>query len=246
MEQILMKKILILLITIYSTSSFSSLFDDYISGNLEIADMLVINPDIIDYVGPLTGEAFFNDNDKGFGYEPNLFGGMLDSETEFLSFELHTQNLFQDTGMHLAIAMRGASEVPISILGRGLAIKDTPGCTNGIAIEDFTLNAELGPPDSLKGCRQFIFNNYTTYRIDIHASKNNIAYWIFKQSTLMEIFAGLGPWSLVVTGSCGVSPYATCAGHPDDTNKQNVIIGTAFRSSSFFNYSLSNVYIAKF
>ena len=244
-----MKKIFIFLIVIYSTNSFGDLYDDYITGNLEIADMLVINPDVLDYVGPLAGQLFNNGNDKGFGYTPNLLGGVSNSETEFLSFELHTQNLFQNNGMHFVVALRGQTVVPNILLGRGLAIKDTPGCVDGVAIEDFSMSAGYpgGTGSYLKGCKNFIFSNYSTYRIDMHASKNNIAFWIFKENSALLQLYGAPPWSLVLTGGCGGNdPYATCQGLPIDTNQQNAAIGTAFRSSPSYDFSLSNVYIAKF
>ncbi len=245
----ILKYTITLLVLIYSNTSFSSLYDDYISGNLEISTMLNINPDIIDYVGPLQGLQFYNANDKGYDFKPNLFGGIANNETEFLSFEFQTKNLFDDINMHLAIALRGHSDSMTNTLrGRGLAIGSTLNCSEGIAIEDFTINA-LGGGDGipLKGCKNFQFWNNSNYRIDIHASNNNILYYIFKENLLfLQMYYGYPKWSLQLTGGCSSSPYSACLGHIEDIGGQNVIIGTAFRSSSSYDYTISKVYIAKF
>ena len=242
-----MKKLLILFL-FTSIAAQADLYSDYISGELEISEVLQINPDIIAYTGPMSGQYFTNGNDYGWGYYPGLPGSVALAETQFLSFELNSGTLFTDPYVHYVAALRGHSFAPSILRGRGIVLGNTPGCVGGIQIEDFTISAVGGGSGPyLKGCNHFNFSNYTNYRFDIHASYGVVAYWVFRENpAILQQLYGVNKWTLMTTGGCGVPPHLTCSQHPNDLNGQNVILGTAGRNSTTAYSFMNNVYVAKF
>lgn len=249
-----MKKINILILM---TLSFSinaqnnpNWYNDYVFGVTDVTDMLTDNPNVIESVGPLAGQFYVNGMDYGFGFEPNLTNSVGLNETQFLSFELNYVDLFDDPSVHFIAAMRGLSNVPNLLLGRGLAIGNTPGCLEGIQIEDFTINAlnggGSGPNGNpLKGCQPYYFQNNRTYRFDMEATIYSLNYKMYRLNTPYEQNAyNLNKWSPINNGQCGTPPFLLCPQQSLDDGGQNIILGTAGRTQ-FTSATAGNVYVAK-
>lgn len=144
----------------------------------------------------------------------------------------------------------------LKLRGRGPIFHHTeghPAGCFGIGIEDYTLNATKGVPDKLKIplCESYEqlkrknngksakFQDYSRYRIDVHASKNWIAYWLFKSNG----HGSLIPWTLVAQ-----SGAYTPEQHPDAMGMDSIIIGTAGRKHTGIGSDvlrISNVYVTK-
>lgn len=104
----------------------------------------------------------------------------LDNETMGIFFELNTGNSLNDGNMHWAMGLRGphAGNSVNHYGGRGLALGHLPffdSCGNlGGFIENFT-DAELGQGyPQVTYCEPALLFNYSTYRVDIHVSKQNV------------------------------------------------------------------------
>lgn len=253
-----MRKTLAILLLI-STHIHAGLYEDYISGHLETWEMLTINPDIIQYEGPMQSHMYTNGTDYGYTYYPSL-GTIPDNVTQFLSFELNTHNFFEDSDAHFVATLRGPSDTSnpnnLILRGRGLALGETSGAhylgCDGIAIEDFATRhyppyAGNNDPNFIKGCIPFQFQNYSTYRIDVHASKNSVAYFIFKYNPSYYWVPGSPRWLFQVASGCGQAPYNSlpCTEHPNESGYSNIILGGAFLSAGH-SFSVNNVYTATF
>lgn len=244
-------------------SSSLAVANDYLQGKLEIGPFLAANPDTHSYVGPLdmTDHYYFHQ----FGSYPDIgyflespVGLINDNETQMLSFEISTSNLFADPTMHLVLSMAGdsfvrtnnnneiinISDVQLSGRGPALGILSRFECTpnaqvvEAFGIEDYTRNRNHGnlnnPAFSTCDVGEE-FQNNTTYRIDIHANKNWVAYWIFREQNIPS----LNHWVL---------EYSSSAYTPEQSLDHyfgNIIIGTASRSINS-SINLDNVYVAKF
>jgi hypothetical protein len=236
---------------------------DYEDGFLEIGPYLASNQATINSVGPisLVGKDYYHDfgsyRDIGYIFESPI-GLINDSETQFLSFEIDTNIFFSDPNMHLVLAMSGDSYVTtnngeitnindVQLSGRGPAlgrlsrVECTPqgNIVNAFAVENYTRNRgpEHGNPDdaSISACELGdALDDNSRYRIDVHASKGFIAYWIFKE----RLSPSLSHWEL---------KYSIGAPTPEQDLDQyfgNIIIGAASRSINS-SLNLSNVYVAK-
>ncbi len=248
-----MKYVSIFLITV-SFSVHADWYTDYVYGVTDVEQMLADNPDVIESVGPLSSNYYTNNYtigginfmDYGYGVYPNLTGSVGVDETQFLSFQFTPGNIFSDIYLHFVVAMRGHSNTPNFLRGRGLAIGNTPGCTNGLQIEDFTASAVGGGYGSyLKGCKNLFWQSGRKFRIDMEASIFSVSYKIYRLNTTYEQNAyNLNKWSIYSYGECGNPPFAACYQHPDDVGGQNIVIGTAGRTK-FNSFVASNIYVAK-
>ncbi len=243
--------------------SYAAVADDYLDGRLEIGPFLAANQDTHSYVGPLNMSEHYYFHE--FGSYPDIgyflespVGLINDNETQFLSFELSTNDLFADQTMHLVLSMAGdsfvrtnnnnqivnISDVQLSGRGPALGILSRPECVpnaqvvEAFGIEDYTRNRGHGdlnnPPFSICEVGEEFMNNQT-YRIDIHANKNDVAYWIFREQNIPS----LNHWVLEYT-SGAYTPEQNL-----DHYFGNIIIGTASRSINS-SIILDNVYVAKF
>ena len=187
-----------------------------------------------------TSSAYYWNNEDPAYFFYNPVGSIADNETQFLSFELNSNTMFNNTavssGMHLAISLRGDSYVTKDgsnhltygrLEGRGLAIHHTEGAPNGcfgVAVEDFSLNISspgLVMCDSYQSLGFSIQNN-SRYRIDLHVSKGWVAYWIFKKNPTWASTS----WNFLASGSTPAPEQAM-----DATGGDSVIISTAFRNN---------------
>ena len=219
--------------------------------------------------------------DMGFGhgndqYRLYSYRGPADDETMGLFCELHTEDYFEvDSSPHIAIGLRGpVREDPHR--GRGLAIgilasqvinpedpehpvelfKGCPPAPGGPSffIEDFTINEgtapvsewQLSPGQALPQLR-----GYSTYRIDIHVSKDQVWVAIWE---VMKSHSGNGEaescYTFLGRGSCtndgpGYSgnPCSPCPEDPMDRGQGNVFIGSGF-SDPETKCWIDNIYIA--
>jgi len=195
-------------------------------------------------VGPIGYTGFGGAEDALVINYPNV----LDSETQYISFEFNTGTAFTDQKMHLAIGGRGPTTYDSAPYGRGLAIGYLTGVEgwlpngcNGIAIEHFTINRKSG--DSLVGkCKAYDFKSHEDYRIELHISRLNVYYALYKKIPRETTIGGPADWVLVQTGGCIEDTGKTCLKEPEDGDYGNVFIGSAFLDAGH-KWSVSNMYI---
>jgi hypothetical protein len=225
----------------------------------------------------------FTDVDMGYYFNSPL-GNISDNETQFLSFELDTGSLFSGfsgAAMHMVISMRGNSFVftnandeitslaDVQLGGKGPIFHHTEGRPDGcfgIGVEDYSINGGAGntgdvPIPLCESYQSLGFNllDFTTYRVDVHASKGYVAYWLFRENPPNM---GLNHWSLQATSGVAAPEQAI-----DSQGNDSVVVGTAGRKQDFDppglfgskgntgtesvtgvigpSLTLSNVYIAK-
>ncbi len=169
--------------------------------------------------------------------------------------------------MHLVVSMRGSTVFPkrqenreitkpalIKLRGRGPIFHHTEGRPDGcfgIGIEDFTRNANLGNTSpKIPLCESYEqlerkhfesakFQDNSRYRIDVHASKNWIAYWLFKRNGRGSLI----PWTLIAQSGA----YAP-EQNEDALGRDGIIVGTAGRIDTRIKSDvlrISNVYVTK-
>jgi len=249
-----MKRVMLLLL-VTSFSVQADWYTDYIYGVTDVQQMLIDNPNVIESVGPLVGDMYFNGFDYGYFYYPDFLNSVGIDETQFLSFQFDAGNIFNDVQMHFIAAMRGNSAYPDVLRGRGLAIGNTNNCLTGtqvpvtanpLQIEDFTINAEGGGDGlPLKGCMATYKEDDRTFRIDMEATTESLKFYMYREITPYEQFAyNLNPWQLVSWGQCGTPPFYPCEQHPSDLGGQNIILGIA-GATRWNSYGVSEVYVAK-
>lgn len=214
----------------------------------------------------LSGKGFWHElfppyHDIGYYFE-SAVGLVGDNETQFISFELNTNTLFDDPTMHLVVSVSGDTFVrtnnngeittlnDVQLGGRGLILgvldrPDAPDCSGqvyGIGIEDFSSNRGAGNGVPIPLCESWTTANINIqsnahYKFEVSANKTHVAYAIYKD---VNPFPLIDNWQLVYHKD----HYA-----PEQVNDNyygNVVIGAAGRSSTTSIIDISDVYIGKF
>lgn len=193
-------------------------------------------------VGPLAYFGTGSNTPDAIFIQPAF--SVSDTETEFISFRLFTQDAFSDQDMHFAIGGRGPTlnngQAPF---GRGIAfgyLSSVFGC-NGVQIEDFTLNRTIGPSVSGVGvCKSLPLINDQILDIDIHISENNVAYWIYRVNNVFT-----GSRALILSGGCFEDTGVFCPQQPQDGDSSNAFIGSAFLGANY-DWVATNIYVGEF